>query len=94
MADPRGTLAKEIARTQSGEDRFLAVQGQNLQLDLAFPDRENGVRRIALREDDLPPAQLGPGLSGLDSGQERLRIEWRLCFAQHSKRSRKGCGSV
>jgi hypothetical protein len=30
---------------------------------------------------------LAPGLSGLDPGQERLRIEKRLCFAQHSKRS-------
>jgi len=34
-------LAKEIADAQSGEDRFLAVQGQNLELDFAFPDRED-----------------------------------------------------
>jgi hypothetical protein len=75
MAARQAPLAKEIADAQSGEDRFLAVQGQNLELDFAFPDREDGVRRVALRKDDLPSAQLGPGFSGLDPGQERLRIE-------------------
>ena len=32
------SLAKEIADTQNGEDRFLALLGQNFELDLAFPD--------------------------------------------------------
>jgi hypothetical protein len=57
--------------------------GDNLQLDPALPDREDGVGRIALRKDDLPPAQLGAGFAGLDLGQKGLRIDRRLVKGNH-----------
>jgi hypothetical protein len=87
-------LAEEIADIQNGEDCFLALLGPNPQLDFALRDVKDGIRRISLREDDLPPAQLGPGFAGLDSGQEQRWIERRLCFGRHRNVSPKCSGSA
>jgi hypothetical protein len=62
----------------------LPCWGQDPQLDLAFLDVEDGICGISLSEDDLPLAQLGPGFSGPDPGQEDLGIERRrLSFDFH-----------
>jgi hypothetical protein len=47
-----------------------SLPGQDPQLDPAFLDIEDGVRRISLAEDDLPPAQLDSGFSSPDLGQK------------------------
>ena len=80
------SLAKEIADTQSGEDRFLALLGHHPEFDPAFLNVEDGICRIALGKDDLPPAQLKSGFSGTDLGQEQLGIESRLSFGFHKAR--------
>jgi hypothetical protein len=55
------SLAKKVADTQDGEDRFFALLGQDPQLDLAFLDVEDGICRVSLRKDHLPPTQPDPG---------------------------------
>src|SRR5436190_1381909 len=58
------SLAKEITGAQHGEDRFLPLLGQDLQLDPALLDVEDRIGGVSLREDDLPPAELSLGFSG------------------------------
>src|SRR6267143_766027 len=81
-------VAKEITNTQNREDRFLALPGQHLQLDLALLDIEDCICGISLREDDLPPTQLSHGFSGPDLGQKDLGIESRLRVTLHQSSSR------
>ena len=45
---PASSLTKEAGSPQNGDDRFLAVFRDGRDLDLAFLDLEDGVRRIAL----------------------------------------------
>jgi hypothetical protein len=47
----QASLAKEIARAQQRNHRFLALLGDDRELDFAFVDIENGVGRVALQED-------------------------------------------
>ena len=79
----KAALAKEIADAQGGEDRFLALLGQDPELDPALLDVEDGIGRVPLGKDDLPPVQLGPGFSGADLGQKQLGIESRFFFDLH-----------
>ena len=47
----QASLAKEVAGAQNGNHRFLALLGDDRELDLAFLDIEDGVGRVALQED-------------------------------------------
>jgi len=46
----QATFAKEVTGLQNGDDRFLALFGDNRELELACLNVEDGVGRIALRE--------------------------------------------
>ena len=48
-------LAEELARFQNSDDRFLALLGNDCELDPALLNVKNRIRRLALREDDLDP---------------------------------------
>jgi hypothetical protein len=47
----QASLAKEIARAQQGNHRFLALFGDDRELDFSFVDVENGVGWVALEVD-------------------------------------------
>ena len=46
-------LAEELARFQNPDDRFLALLGQDSELDTTFLNVENGIRHVSLLEDVL-----------------------------------------
>ena len=69
------SLAKEIAGTENGDDRLLAVAGDTGDLDLSLPDVEQRIGRIALREDHLSPTDLADASAFADAGEKRLWIE-------------------
>jgi hypothetical protein len=47
------SFAKEVAGAQDRDDRFFALLGNDGKLELACLNVEDGVRKIALREDLL-----------------------------------------
>src|SRR4249920_392848 len=46
-------LAEELARFQDPDDRFLALLGQDSELDAAFLNVKNRIRHVSLLEDVL-----------------------------------------
>ena len=55
--------------------RFLALFGDDSQLDLAFVDIEDGLSRVALLEDRVILRVVGQRPAFAGSGQEDFRIE-------------------
>ena len=49
----KAALAEEIVRAENCDHRFLALLGNNGDLDLALLNIEDGIRRFALRENGL-----------------------------------------
>jgi hypothetical protein len=70
---------------QNSDDRFLSVVGDDRELDLAFLDIKDGVRRFALREDNLFLMVFRSGSSVASLGQKELGIEWNLFFRCHTQ---------
>ena len=69
-SDPQQTpFAEELPLAENTDHRFLAVLGQDRDLDLALLDEKHGVGDVALAEDFLVP-----GVS-LDRLAARLRPE-------------------
>jgi hypothetical protein len=49
----QASFAQEVAAIQDGDDRFFAAVGDDRELDFAFLDIKDGVRRVALRKNYL-----------------------------------------
>ena len=52
------SFAKKVAGTQDRNDCFLALLGNDGELDLALLDVENRVRDLSLRENNLIPSNI------------------------------------
>ena len=68
---------KNSPGTEDGDHGFLALLGLDHDLDPAFLDVEDRVRRAALREDDGILGVLGDRATVIHGGEKHLRIEGR-----------------
>jgi hypothetical protein len=86
------TLADEISGFEERDDCFLTLIGNNCDFDPAFSNVEDGIRGLALAEDDLTPPVLGDGDSAIRLGEKCLRVEFGLWFLRHGEtpRAHKG----
>jgi hypothetical protein len=82
----QAAFAEELIRTEDGDDGFLALLGLDHELDPAFMDVEDRVRRTCLREDDGILGIVGDRATVIDGGEKRLRIEGRYSFFRHDRR--------
>jgi hypothetical protein len=78
---------KEIAGSQNCDHGFLPLLGDDGLLDLAAPNVENGIRRIALLVDISILLIVGNGSTAVYLREKRFGIERELCFAFHCKPS-------
>ena len=67
---------QEFVRSKDGDDGFFALLGKDGDLDLALLDVEDGIRRVALREDRFILAKFGEASPPADFGEEILRIKY------------------
>ena len=81
----QAALAEEIAGSQNCDHGFLALLGDDGLLDLAALNVENGIRRIALPEDNLILPIVGNALSAVYFREKHFGIERELCFAIHRR---------
>jgi hypothetical protein len=72
------TFAEEVFGPPNGDHRFLALLADNRELDLAGLNVEDGVGRIALRENPLVLLVFRQSPSFADLGQKHLGNEGRL----------------
>ena len=68
-------LAKKMARLQNRDDRFLALLGDDGQLDLSVLNIKHGIRDVALRKDDLILVKFNDSLACADLGEEVFGIK-------------------
>src|SRR3981189_2619479 len=80
-------LTAELPCSKNCDDRLLPLVGNDGNLDLALLDIEDGIRGIALREDNLILAILGYGSSLADFGEKGLGIECWSSFFGHNRAS-------
>jgi hypothetical protein len=80
----QATLAAEFIRPQECDDGFLALLGNDAELELAFLEVENRVRDIALREDGLSFLVSCNGLSFAHAGEKFFWIERSLDLLSHA----------
>ena len=71
----QASLAEEFIRSENGDDRFLALLGNDGDLRLAFLDVEDRVGGIALRENDLVLAEPINAAALADLGEKGLWVE-------------------
>ena len=71
----RHPFAEELVRSKNGDDRFLALLGNDGELRLAFLDVEDRIARVALGKDDLAFAVLADAAAVPDTGEKRFCIE-------------------
>ncbi len=79
----QGTLAEEIPLAVNGDDGFLALVGDDGDLDLAVLDIKDGFRRISLGEDDLAFPIFRQGPPAIHGGEKELGVESPLPFCRH-----------
>ena len=70
-------FAEEIARAEQGDDGFLALIGNNRELNPPPLDVEDGLGGVALPEDDPPRPHLELGLRAIGGGENGLDVEGR-----------------
>jgi hypothetical protein len=70
------TLADKIAGFEQCDDCFLTLGRQNRDLDPAFSNVEDGIRGVALSEDDLTLPVLGDRDTAIRLGEKCLRVEF------------------
>jgi hypothetical protein len=87
----QASLTEEVTFSVQGNDCFLARFGDDADLDLAFLNVKDGVRRVALREDFLILAIGRYGSPAVRSAQERIHVEW-LFFLFRSSQNRLASG--
>jgi hypothetical protein len=74
----RHPFAKKLTGLQNGYYGFLAVLGDNRQLDLTLLDVKNRIRDLALRKNRLISLIFGYGFPFADLGEKFLRIKRNL----------------
>src|SRR4029453_10706982 len=79
----QAALAAELGRSEKCDDGLFPLVGNNGDLDLAFLDIEHGIRRVALREDDLILAIFGYASALADFGEKGFGIERHSSFGRH-----------
>jgi hypothetical protein len=79
----QGNLLRRSHQPKNGDYRFLALFGYNGELDLAGLNIEDGVGRIALRENPLVLSVICQSPSFADLGQKSFGIESRPSFSFH-----------
>jgi hypothetical protein len=72
---------------QDRDDRLFSLFGDDREFDLAFLDVEDGVGRLALRENFLVLLVIRQGPSFVDLGQKHFAIESRWSFPFHKAAS-------
>ena len=70
------TLADKIAGFEQCDDCFLTLGRQNRDLDPAFSNVEDGIRGVALSEDDLTLPVIGDRDTAIRLGEKCLRVEF------------------
>jgi len=63
---------------------FIALRGNDRDLDLAFLNVEHGIRRLVLREDDVVLLVLNDAPTLASFGEKGFRIDGRGCFDCHA----------
>src|SRR6516165_11487812 len=77
------TLADKISGFEEGDDCFLTLIRHNCDFDPAFSNVEDGIRGLALGEDDLILLVLGDGDSAIRLGEKYLRVKFAFCLPCH-----------
>ena len=76
-------FAKKMTGSQDGNDRFLALLGNDGELDLALLDVKNRVRDLSLRKDNLILPILGYRFSLAHLGEKYFGIKRGLFQRQN-----------
>jgi hypothetical protein len=76
-------LAEELARFQNPDDRFLALLGQNCELDPALLNVKNRIRHFSLLEDVLVLFDCQHRFTRPDPGEESFGIELVFGWLSH-----------
>src|ERR1700694_3091238 len=82
----QASFAKKLTWSQDRNHRFLALLGDDSELDLALLDVENRVRDLSLRKNNLIPPIFGYRFSLAHLGEKRFGIE-RCLASLPQKRS-------
>ena len=77
------SFAEELIRSKNGDDRFLALLGNDGELRLAFLNVEDRIARVALGKDDLALAVLADASAVPDTGEKRFCIECGSALGRH-----------
>src|SRR6266446_5513666 len=81
------SFAKKMTWSQDCNHRFLALLGNDRELDLALLDVKNRVRELSLRENNLILPVFGDGFPPTHLGEKCFGIERQLLYAFHSRPS-------
>jgi hypothetical protein len=81
------SFAEKLVRFQNGDHRFLALLGNDGELDLALLDVKNGVGDLPLRKNDLILPLFGYRFSLAYLGEKPFGIEREITFAFQSRPS-------
>src|SRR6202162_418582 len=87
------SFAEKLTWFQDGDHRFLALLGNDGELDLALLDVKNRVRDLSLRENNLILPVFGYRFSLAHLGEKPFGIERELTFAFHGRPS-LSCGGT
>jgi hypothetical protein len=77
------SFAKKVTWSQDGNHRFLALLGNDSELDLALLDVKNRVRDLSLRENNLILSIFGYRFSLAHLGEKFFGIERGLTSLPH-----------
>src|SRR6266478_1621422 len=78
------SFAKKVTWSQDCNHRFLALLGNDSELDLALLDVKNRVRNLSLRENDFVPPVFGYRFSLTRLGEKYFGIEGGLASLLHN----------
>ena len=71
----QATFAEELSGPHDSDHRFLALLGDDENLDLPLLDIENGIGGVALRKHDLALVEFQYGLAVADLGEKDFWIK-------------------
>ena len=69
------SFAKELSRFQNSDHGFLALLGDNENLDPSLLNIENGICGVSLLKNDLVPVKFQDGFALADLGEKDLWIK-------------------
>jgi hypothetical protein len=75
--------SQEVSAPMERDDGFLPMLGYDGDLELALPNEEDRIRRVALREDLLILAVLHYGPSTINGVEKDLYVEWTSLRPNH-----------